>query len=230
MGAFVRKDKVYQYVCPETGKPFYTGHSVDVSKRNSYHRRETGDLGAKLRSYNPPLKPVVIAEFDTRIEAVDREVYHMFKDHTWYTYGGLNFRVGDLPIDFEAQREVSSRCMSRQMQDPAFREKQKVAITKANSNPLVKANASSRMKALFADPDFRKKHSEAAKERMRIRWSNPEYRAEQAERMRKLRADPNFSAKTNAINRERMLRVNKDPEFIAKRDAGNKARRVAAGN
>jgi predicted GIY-YIG superfamily endonuclease len=216
------KDTVYQYVCPVTGLPFYTGHSRHLSKRNAQHRKETGSLGKKLRSYDPPLIPAVVAVFDTRADAEECEILHMFLDHTWHAYGGLNYRIGDLPVDFKRQEQINSACMLRQLSDEEFQKKRAKGITAFNTLPETKAKASQRLKTLFQNETFRQQHSERCRERMLARWKNPEYRAAQSKRMKAMRNDPVLAAKINKINSERMYRMNSDPDFIAKRAEGNK--------
>ncbi|MGC1580203.1 MAG: GIY-YIG nuclease family protein, partial [Candidatus Acidiferrales bacterium] len=153
---------------------FYTGHSIDVVRRNKEHRKGKGLLGRTLQQFSTPLLPIVLREFNTRREAVEYEIYRMFVDHTWCTYGGLNFNVGDLPGDREGLYRANSERMKAMNADPTFAKEHSERMKTMHADPTFAKENSERCrrlaKAMHADPTFAKEHSERMKAKNHIRW------------------------------------------------------------
>ena len=120
MGLETRKDQVYQYHDPNTGLPVYTGHSVRLKARHKQHLTDGSGFSKYLNSFDEPPKPVILQGFNSRVEAVECEIYHMFADHTWCAYGGYNFVLGDFPGDREGLYRANSMRMKALLTNPDF--------------------------------------------------------------------------------------------------------------
>ncbi len=120
MGLETGKDEVYQYHDPNTGLPVYTGHSVRLKARHKQHLTDGSGFSKYLNSFDEPPKPVILQGFNSRVEAVECEIYHMFADHTWFSYGGFNFVLGDLPNDPEGLYRANSARMKTLQATPDF--------------------------------------------------------------------------------------------------------------
>ena len=147
----------------------------------------------------------------------------MFADHTWFSYGGFNFVLGDCPNDPEGLYRANSARMKTLQATPDFAK----APAERNADPAMveKRNAairaSDKHKAQLALLNASDKH----KAHLAILNADPATVEKRNARLAVLRTDPAMVEKRNAAirasdkHKAHIAALNADPAMMEKRNA-----------
>jgi hypothetical protein len=193
----------------DDGKPFYVGKGAEKRIKN-LHRNP---LHTNIKKKHGMVRKILFENLSEN-ESFEREIQLIgeLQTHIDHGNGGANFTLGgDGTSGYkhtEEQKEVKSKSVKKQWEDPEYREQMSESVKKKWEDPEYRKKMSESGKKMWEDPEFKKKMRETHKKRYEI----PEAREKTSESLKKKCEDPDRKRKMSATSKK----LWEDPEFRAK--------------